>query len=151
MLIHRVGILSATLCCFGSACGSSPSAPSPEHSPQPAVGYTGQWSGITTQGSPVSFTVSSEQTVTEITVGYNVNGCSGLKTFSNVSLPIARGPNPDTSPGPGFGIGSAMPDGTDYIQIVGWFTSGATASGIVTFAEFAGCGSAGTIWSATRR
>src|SRR5690348_4859164 len=58
----------------------------------------GQWTGTTAQGTPISFTVSSDQRVTAITVGYNFSGCSGTERLSNLSLETA--PNVICIPGP---------------------------------------------------
>ena len=173
MFTRRVRILGAVLGCFVSACGGSPSAPSTPSAPSPrgSSGYAGQWSGtttlvpfpvsgITTQVAPVAFTVSADQMVTQITVGYGMNGCSGVKTFSNLNLAIATGPSLPSPPfppspmsptGPGFGYGSAALDGTNQTQVSGWFTSDATAAGMVLFIDLPGCGSAVGNWIASKR
>jgi hypothetical protein len=143
--------LTTALCVFMGACGSGDSrltTPSPGARP----GYDGQWSGTTSQGGPITFTVSSDQKVTAITVGYRFNGCSGANTFSNLNLDIGNPPNPNAPTiGPGFGYGSGPPDGPSYTQIYGSFTSNTTATGSVIFGAFPGCGNAVGIWSATRR
>jgi len=157
-----VRVLLALLCVIVTACGDGVTAPSPGAA---LNGYAGRWSGTvlvipfvppglglptTTQSQPLSFTVSADQKVTEIEVGYNFNGCSGVKTFSGLNLAIANPPNP-TSPGPAFGYGSETRDGTNYTQIAGWFTSDRTASGTAGFVEFSGCGSGGGNWNATKQ
>src|SRR5688572_4884172 len=143
----RLRVLVPMLCVIATACDSSVTAPSSGAAPN---GYAGQWSGTTTQGRPFSFTVSADQKVTDINIGYSFSGCSGLKTFSELSLAIATPPNP-TSPGPGFGYGSETRDGTNYTQVAGWFTSDRTAMGTAGFIEFPGCGSGGGNWSATKQ
>jgi len=90
--------------------------------------YDGQWKGTTSQGRPITFTVSLDQKVTAITVGYSFNGCSGLNTFSNLNLDIGNTPNPATTLGPGFGFGSGPPDGPNYMQVYGSFSSSTTAT-----------------------
>jgi hypothetical protein len=112
--------------------------------------YNGQWKGTTSQGRPITFTVSLDQKVTAITVGYSFNGCSGLNTFSNLNLDIGNTPNPATTLGPGFGFGSGPPDGPNYTQVYGSFSSNTTATGSVIFGGYPGCGNAGGIWTATR-
>jgi hypothetical protein len=136
------------LCVLMSACGNSPTTPS---SGGPAR-YDGQWSGTTSQGRPITFTVSSEQKVTAITVGYSFNGCSGVNTFSNLNLDIGNPPNP-TAPslGPSFGYGSGPPDGPNYTQVLGSFTANTTATGSVIFGGYPGCGNTSGIWTATKR
>jgi hypothetical protein len=136
------------------SCGSS----SPVEPSDPArTGYSGEWSGPTIQGRVVSFTVSPNQKVTSITVGYNFNGCSGSRTFSNLSLDIATVQRPPGSPsaGPfenaGFGYGSGPIDQPDFLGISGSFTSTDTAVGVLTFSNFSSCGNGVAIWNATRR
>jgi hypothetical protein len=138
--------VAALWCVLMSACGSSsPTAPS-------SPGYDGQWSGTTSQGRPITFIVSSAQKVTDITVGYSFNGCSGVNTFSNLNLDIGNPPNPNVpSLGPGFGYGSGPPDGPNYTQVYGSFSSNTMATGSVVFGDYPGCGNAGGFWTATKR
>jgi hypothetical protein len=137
-------LLISFIGCGGSA-ANNPTTPGGD----PAR-YDGQWKGTTSQGRPITFTVSSAQKVTAITVGYSFNGCSGSNTFSNLNLDIGVTPNPATSPGSGFGFGSGSPEGSNYTQVYGSFRSNTTASGTVIFGDFAGCGNAIGIWTATR-
>jgi hypothetical protein len=144
-------LLQLALCASLSACGNSISGPTP---PTPAASfrYDGEWSGTTSQGRPISLTVSSDQSVTAITVGYSFNGCSGVNTFSNLNLAIGNPPNASSPTlGPGFGYGSGPPDGPHYTQVYGSFTSSTTATGSVIFGDYPGCGNSGAIWSATKR
>jgi hypothetical protein len=147
----KTGSLFLALCVVMSACESSErSLPMP--SPGASPGYDGQWSGTTSQGRPITFAVSSDQKVTAITVGYSFNGCSGVNTFSNLNLDIGNPPNPTAlSAGPGFGYGSGPPDGPNYTQIYGSFSSNTTATGSMIFGAYAGCGNSGGIWTAARR
>lgn len=140
--------LTIPLCVLMSACNNSPTTPSGGGSPR----YDGQWSGTTSQGGPITFTVSSGQKVTAITVGYSFNGCSGVNTFSNLNLDIGNPPNPAApSLGPSFGYGSGPPEGANYTQVLGSFTANTTATGSVIFTGYSGCGSAVGTWTATRR
>jgi hypothetical protein len=50
----------------------------------------GEWAGTTSQGMPISFSVSPNETVTAITVGYDFNGCSGSHTFTDLNVPTRR-------------------------------------------------------------
>jgi hypothetical protein len=139
-------LVTMVWCVVMSACGSSsPTTPS-------SPGYDGQWSGTTSQGRPITFSISSEQKVTAITVGYSFNGCSGVNTFSNLNLDIGSPPNPRApSTGPGFGYGSGPPDGPNYTQVYGSFSSTTMATGSVIFGGYPGCGNAGGFWTATKR
>jgi hypothetical protein len=145
-------LLTITLCAAANSC-ASPSDPS--DSP---MAYQGEWNGTTSQGRSIAVVVSSDQKVTSITVGYNFNGCSGSKTFSNLSLAIARSQPPPGNPqppgpfdNPGFGFGSGAPDGPDFTQVYGAFSSSQTATGSVVFGGYPGCGNSGAIWTATKR
>ena len=144
-------LLGLALCAFLSACANSDRGPTPP-TPAASLRYDGEWSGTTSQGRPITFTVSSDQRVTAITVGYSFNGCSGVNTFSNLNLEIGNLPNASTlTLGPGFGYGSGPPDGPRYTQIYGSFTSSTTATGSVIFGDYPGCGNSAGIWSATKR
>jgi hypothetical protein len=57
----------------------------------------GQWSGTTSQGTPIGFTVSADQKVTAITIGHRFGGCAGTQTFDNLNLETA--PNVICVPG----------------------------------------------------
>jgi hypothetical protein len=131
---------------------SNPSGPS-------SNSYAGQWSGTTAQGKAVTFTISGEEKVTTITLGYEFSGCSGTQTFSNLSLSIA--PQVECIPGPcpaavtsyrAFGYSSGNPiegPSTDFNAV---FMSSGSVQGQVNFRAFPGCGSAvGVSWSATKR
>jgi hypothetical protein len=147
---HRMLLLMVTVCVAASACNrSGVTTPSTSGS-----SYTGEWSGTTSQGAPISFSVSADQTVTSITVGYKFNGCSGTSTFANVSLkiPTAQSPFPPRvpTPIPGFGYGSGPPEGANYIQVVGIFPSDQTSTGSLAFLNFSNCGNAVASWNATR-
>ena len=77
----RLGVAMIALCALLSACGN-PSGPSKRS-------YDGQWTGTTAQSKTVTFTISPDENVTAITIGYEFNGCSGTQTFSSLSLSIA--------------------------------------------------------------
>jgi hypothetical protein len=123
--------------------------------PTPSTGpprYDGEWSGMTSQGRPISFTVSAGQKVTTITLGYSFNGCSGTKTFPGLSLDIGNPPNPGSpSGGPGFGYGSGPPDAPNYTQVYGTFASSTTVNGSVVFGDYTNCGNGIAIWTATKK
>jgi hypothetical protein len=145
-------VVTVVCCAVLSACGGSDSTPITP-SPGETLRYDGQWSGTTSQGKPITFTVASDQKVTAITVEYNFGGCSGLKTFSGLNLEIVYPPVRTTplTPGPGFGYGSGSPEAPNYTQLAGWFTSSTMANGTVVFGGYPGCGNAVGIWTATRR
>jgi hypothetical protein len=147
-------LLTVALCGLAGGCGdSSPAAPSAGGAGQTAtVGFEGQWSGTTSQGRPISFTVSRDQKVTALTLGYNFGACSGSKTFSNLDLGIASGPNPATSLGPAFELDSGSPEDPNATRVFGAFGSSATASGFMVFFNYQGCGEfVSGLWSASKR
>lgn len=131
-----------------AACG--PTTPSP-------ASLDGQWSGTTSQGAPFAFTVSTDQKVTAIIVGYNFNGCSGQQTYSGLNLDTT--PNVTCIPAPcsstiasyrAFGYSDRSIEGPST-TVNGLFTSPKKAEGQVAFRDYPGCGSApGIAWTATR-
>ena len=135
-------------CALMSACG--PTTPS-------SAALDGQWSGTTSQGTPITFTVSSDQKVTAITVGYSFNGCSGVQTFSNLNLETA--PMVTCIPGPcpspvssyrAFSYSAGSIDGA-FTTVNGLFTLTTRAEGQVAFRHYPGCGTAvGIGWTATK-
>lgn len=145
-----VGTFAAVL---ASGCGDSPTSPSASSL------SIGQWSGTTAQGTPITFTVSSDEVLTSIAVGYNFNGCSGTQTFSNLNVPTA--PEVICIPGPCSGTTAAYrafhylagSRGTGpTTNFNGLFLPGSRAQGLVSFSDYPGCGTAaGVEWTATRR
>ena len=145
-----VGMFAAAL---ASACGSGPTPPSASST------SVGQWSGTTAQGASIAFTVSPDEALTTMAVGYTFNGCSGTQTFADLNIPTA--PNVTCIPGPCSGAIStyrafAYTSGSDRTgpstSVNGLFLPGGRAQGLVSFREFPGCGtSAGVEWTATRR
>jgi hypothetical protein len=136
-------------CALMNACGSTnPSS----------GGLDGQWSGTTSQGTPITFAVSSAQKVTDITIGYNFNGCSGVQTYSNLSLDTA--PMVTCIPGPCPGAVSSYRafsylDGSiggPVTAVNGLFLPTNRAEGQVAFRDYPGCGTmVGVGWTANRR
>ena len=135
-----------------SGCGSA--------SPAPA-GNAGNWSGTTAQGRQITFTVSPDERVTSISVGYSFNGCAGTKTFSNLNLETTPSvtciPGPCTPPASTYrefrySEGPSPPGNEPATSVVGQFSSHVMAMGAVDFWNFPGCGTASRItWTATRR
>ena len=144
---HRV--LASALCAFVTACDTTTPT---------QVGLAGQWSGTTSQGTPISFTVSADEKVTSITVGYSFNGCSGSQTFANLNVETA--PNVACIPGPcppsissyrAFGY-SAGPREGPSTSVNGLFLPMGRAEGLAGFRDYPDCGTAlGIAWTATRR
>jgi hypothetical protein len=116
-------------------------------SPGSPSGYEGQWSGTTSQNRTMTFTVSSDQKVTAITIGYSFNGCSGTNTFPNVNAAIGATPTSAAS----FGWGSGSPEGPNFTQVLGSFNSTTSASGSVAFGSYTGCGNALAVWTAAKQ
>jgi hypothetical protein len=138
------------IACCAVLLGCSPTTPS-------SSSLDGQWTGTTSQGTPISFTVSADQKVTAITVGYNFNGCSGTQRFSGLSLETA--PNVTCIPGPcppsitsyrAFNYVTGPIEGPST-GVNGLFTATNRAEGQVVFRDYPGCGSAvGVTWTAIK-
>lgn len=144
-------VLVSALCALMSACGGSGRSPTPPSSPA-LPRHDGQWSGTTSQGRPITFTVSLDQKVTAISVGYSFNGCVGSSSFSDLNVSIVNiSPTPPAGPDDyGFGYSSGQNQELNYTLITAFFNAKTTATGTVIFSGYAGCGNAAVIWSATR-
>jgi hypothetical protein len=140
-------------CVLVSACSSSlPLTGTPSLS-------VGEWSGTTSQGMPIAFTVSSDEIVTTINLGYSFNGCSGSHTFLDVNVRTA--PDVTCIPGPcsgalvsyrAFGYANGSVGGGPVTQVNGLFLPRNEARGQVAFFDYPGCGSATAVeWTATKR
>ncbi len=109
--------------------------------------FDGVWTGRTTQGLPASFTISN-RTITAITVEYDFNGCSGVKSFSNLSVSIAQssGPMPvqvTYTSGPSGG-----PDQTNLFFV--FYPNPAAINVTASFFNYTGCGNGTTFFTAFR-
>ena len=143
--------IALVLCALVTGCQSNPTAPT-------GSSYAGEWSGTTTQGAPIAFSLSAAEKVTTIVVGHSFGGCSGSQTFANLSLDIV--PDVMCIPGPcapgiasyrgfGYGTGGLGGPGTSINAL---FLSNSRAEGTVNFRDYPGCGTAiGVGWTATRR
>ena len=106
------------------ACGDTSAAPSP-------LGHAGQWSGTTYQGHFFSFTVSPDQRVTIISIGYTLGACSGFETFSDVERQIHPSP-------PRFDYSAVVPD-QRVLTIQVTFVDHGAAEGTVVIAGPPAC------------
>lgn len=115
--------------------------------------YVGEWVGTTTEGTTIAFVVSDGNVVTQINVGRDNRGCRDAQNFSGLSLLIGESGRPGRVPtgsSPGFGFGSGPPDGPNFVQVLGEFSSTQSAQGTVTFLNFDRCGDAVAFWTATK-
>jgi hypothetical protein len=151
-MMTRVGLCVGTLAALAvPACSGAPASPSPSSL------SVGQWAGTTAQGDSITFTVSSDEILRELSVGYRFNGCSGTQTFSN--LTISTAPDVGCVPGPCSGtissyrsISFSSGRTESATTVFGLFLPGNRAQGVVGFGDFPGCGTAtGVEWTASRR
>ena len=141
-------------CVLASACGGPTN---PAAAPEPRT--VGEWSGMTSQGMPMAFSVSPDEVVTTITFGYNFNGCLGSQTFANLS--VRTTPDIICVPDPcaatvgsyrSFNYSDGRPTAGPSTTVFGLFLLGNKAQGQVHFVNFPGCGTASSVeWTATRR
>ena len=117
----------------------------------------GEWRGTTTQGMPIEFTVSREETLTALTLGYKFMDCMGTLHFVEINVPTA--PNVNCIPGPcrgtlnsyrAFSFVDGSPAGGSYLQVNGLFLPRAQAQGQAIFSGIDDCGEATVQWSAAR-
>src|ERR1044071_4923301 len=97
MIRAGLRVLSAALLTLAglavTSCGDAPAAPSRAAA---TTGFEGSWTGSTADGSSIAFTVSSDQRVVAITVGYAFNGCRGTRSFDHLDIRLAPGRSPLT-------------------------------------------------------
>ena len=92
--IVRTGVVVFALAVTAACSASSPASPTGSSTSSPASptgtstsSLVGSWSGTTFQGRAIAFTVSADQ-LTSLTVGYAIDTCSGVATFSNLAVPL---------------------------------------------------------------
>jgi hypothetical protein len=146
MLRRALGLVVIAMCVI-AACNQSASSPTTPST----VGYAGEWSGATSQNQPISFSVSADQQVTSLSVGWAFNGCSAIGTSSAKSFPITnpQPPGPPPWDNPGFVYGGQGQDGSVW-AVTGAFTSTQTATGNVEVVGVPNCGNTIATWNATR-
>jgi hypothetical protein len=118
----------------------------------------GEWEGATSQGRPIAFTVSQDERVTSITLGYDFSDCSGTHRFLEVNVPTTAdlhcipGPCPPTAASyRSFSFVNGTVATGPYTQVNGVFLPRNQARGQVVFSNYPNCGSATVEWTATRR
>jgi hypothetical protein len=122
----------------------------------PALAVAGAWSGTTSQGKPVSFTVEGNR-ITSIVVGYHVGSCGIQEDQSRVTYGTA-GDAPTIGDNGSFFAMVPGPGGSGFVSVNGRFADPRTASGTVqvtafTFGEantFPCFASAEATWNANR-
>jgi len=130
-----------------AGCGGSSSASSA------ASSYDGQWSGPTSQGTTLSFVVSNDR-LSGLTFGYNLNGCSGNKTGDKSVAIMRNSTNTGESNVLVVYLAGQQPADADYLFLGGRFTSSTTAEGTVVYhscADAARSTGDGFSWTATKR
>ncbi len=153
LLLTRAGCVGLAVVAV-AACGS-PTAPTRGGSSL----SVGQWNGTTSQGMSITFTVAPDETLTALSIGYRVNGCSGSQTFADLSVRTAPEVVCPTAPCPSgatsyraFIYGTGVPGQGPSTSVRGLFLPGGRAEGQATFTDFPNCGSEGPVtWTATRR
>src|SRR5262245_15783209 len=128
-----------------AACGHDSMEPTP-------VGYAGEWSGTTAQGTPVRFSVSGNA-VTSISIAYNFSpACTGTLNYTGLAAEIHTldPPGPPPFDQPGFGYSTT--DGAQGTLIAGHFSADRrSASGQFTLVHYGACETVVSSWTATRR
>jgi hypothetical protein len=146
----KVALLLLAAICGQAACASGPATRPDTLGPT----YAGAWMGTTSEGTAIAFDVSDGNIVTHITIGRDDRGCRDALTFPSLSLTIGESNLPGRVPissSPGFGFGWVSPEGPNFVQVVGQFSSTQSAQGTATFLIFERCGNTVASWTATRR
>jgi len=124
---------------IGCAC-----APPPRPTP---LDFSGDWAGTTSQGRPITFTVSSDLVITRLSIDYAFGACTGSVTVSpNVALLNTSAAAAAVVTYTGTGS-----TGSNRTVIHFLFPSFATANGTVDFSDFSTCGSSSATWTASKR
>lgn len=151
MFFRTSSIAMLTAFCLGCD-GDSPV------SPTGTLSFAGTWTGTTSQGGSISFTVSPAQRVVMVRSEYRLNGCVGTALLTDVAFEIAKpqlAPGSPTSGGPfdnpSFGSASQGLDQPNYFAVGGTFVSSTQAIGTLVFGQYAGCGSGSATWQASTR
>jgi len=112
---------------------------------------SGAWSGMTSQGKPMTFTVAGTS-ITSVSVGWTTEGCGSIDGQTAVTYSA----NPPQLEGNSFTLMGPPPAGGGLVIITGAFSSPTTAGGRVNVTIFgtpdpsgAGCGSSADVsWTA---
>jgi hypothetical protein len=129
------------------SCAAMMATASCADSPTAAGGlYAGEWSGSTTQGTTIRFTVSRGDQITSLTIGHSFNGCSGERTFSGLSVAVQR---QLAGSGAIFHFESIPLNGRTYL-VDGQFPSSGAVSGVAVFGNFEACGNGLASFDASR-
>ena len=147
----------AGVCVAAAACGGS-SSPTTPTTPR---GFSGRWSGVTQQGQPIAFTVSEDEKLTSIVVGYSFNGCSGTQTYANLNINTKEqiecipGPCPSSvTSSRSIAYENGDPFQGQYTSVRGFIAENLglfVGEGAVSFRNYPGCGNAQTGWSVSRK
>lgn len=139
MELTRARWLLASLFICAAAC-SSPTEPAP-------AGYAGEWTGTTSHGTAVSFSVSGND-VTSFTVAFNAPpACSGIETMTGPKQIVT-----DTSNKSGFVISKVFGNFEWGVAAAGEFSvDRRSASGQVITPHHPACGTSMLNWTAKRR
>lgn len=123
-------------------CACAPPAP-PRVAPR--RDFSGRWTGRTSQGRAIAFTVSGNQ-ITALTVDYACGGGSGSLTLP-AGVPLL---NLSGRPAATITFSSDGPSGPTRIVVRFLFQSARSANGLVEFTNDPACGSSEVTWTATR-
>jgi hypothetical protein len=121
-------------------CACAPSRPTP-------LDFSGAWAGTTSQGLPITFTVSPDLRVTALTVDYSFGGCSSSLTLS----PDAALTNTSATAATVVDYAPNGPTGPSRTVVHFLFPSISSANGTVEFHDYPACGSSNANWTASKR
>jgi hypothetical protein len=141
---------AATIALIGSiSCSGGSTSPTPTST---AGGLAGTWSGTTFQGRSIAFTISPANQLTALTVGYEIDTCSGVASFTNLASPLFPVPGTTTM---AFGHGGTLPDRSEVsVSVQGYSLPDNTVAGTVAVFGRPTCGTSESVaglFHATRR
>jgi hypothetical protein len=108
--------------------------------------FSGTWTGTTSQGRAISFTVSRNLRITGLTLGYAYGGCSGSLTIP-ADVPLLNTPRWASAI---VAHSSNEPSGPRRVVVRFVLPAPGNANGTVEFRDDPACGSSEATWTATR-
>ena len=142
------GAATIALVCVVGCSVAAPASPTST----PAASLAGTWSGTTFQGRPIAFTMSRDSQLTAISVGYQIDTCTGVGSFTNLAVPLFAVSGTGAT---GFAYGATLPDRPEVrISVQGFsMPDGGVAGGVIVYG-LPSCGTSESVagmFQATRR
>jgi hypothetical protein len=132
----------------GISCSAGPTNPTGT----PTASMAGTWSGMTFQGRSIAFTISQANQLSALSLGYEIDTCSGIASFTNLAIPLFSVSGTGAM---AFAYGGTLPDRTEVgLSVQGYSLPDHTVAGSVIVYGLRSCGTSESVagpFHATRR